>query len=107
MLGGEIGLSYEAGALIACVVFMVYTASSGLFGVVYTDVMQFYMLLLFVYILIPIASLIKIGGFSSYVSNLDLSLITPYVNGDIVSDILTYLVFTLAGAEKVRKRVCS
>lgn len=42
MLGGEFGLSYEMGALIATVVFMVYTATSGLFGVVYTDVLQFY-----------------------------------------------------------------
>lgn len=99
MLGGEIGISYEAGALIACVVFMVYTATSGLFGVVYTDVFQFYMLLLFVYILIPIASLNKVGGFSAYVANLDPSLFKPYINGDILSDIITYLVFTLAGAE--------
>lgn len=44
MLGGELGLSYEVGACIACAVFIVYTATSGLFGVVYTDVRQFYML---------------------------------------------------------------
>ena len=48
MLGGEVGLSYEIGALIACVVFMLYTATSGLYGVVYTDVLQFYILILFV-----------------------------------------------------------
>ena len=30
MLGGDIGLSYEVGALIATIVFMVYTATSGL-----------------------------------------------------------------------------
>ena len=99
MLGGEVGLSYEAGALIACVVFMVYTATSGLFGVVYTDVLQFYMLLVFVYILIPTASLVKVGGLSNYVSNLDPDLFKPYINGDILSDIITYLVFTMAGAE--------
>lgn len=99
MLGGEIGLSYEAGAAIACVVFMVYTATSGLFGVVYTDVLQFYMLLLFVYILIPSASLVKVGGLSGYISNLAPDLSRPYINGDIVSDIITYLVFTFAGAE--------
>ncbi len=49
MLGGEIGISYEMGALIACAVFIVYTATSGLFGVIYTDVFQFIMLILFVY----------------------------------------------------------
>lgn len=99
MLGGQVGLSYEAGALIACVIFMVYTASSGLFGVVYTDVLQFYMLILFVYILIPAASLRSIGGFSSFLAGLDPALARPYLNGSILGDIVTYLVFTMAGAE--------
>lgn len=99
MLGGEVGLSYEAGALIACVIFMVYTASSGLFGVVYTDVLQFYMLILFVYILIPTASLRSIGGFSAFLAGLDPALAKPYINGGILGDIVTYLVFTMAGAE--------
>ncbi len=99
MLGGAIGISYELGALIACIVFMVYTATSGLFGVVYTDVLQFYMLLIFVYILIPVAALFYIGGFGNFVQNLDPALATPYVDGSILGDIVTYLVFTMAGAE--------
>ena len=99
MLGGEIGISYETGALIACIVFIVYTATSGLFGVVYTDVLQFYMLLLFVYILIPTASLFKIGGLAAFKANLAPELFKPYINGDIIGDIVTYLVFTMAGAE--------
>lgn len=99
MLGGNVGLSFEAGALIACVIFMVYTASSGLFGVVYTDVLQFYMLILFVYILIPVASLRSIGGFSNFLAGLDPALAKPYLNGSILGDIVTYLVFTMAGAE--------
>jgi len=99
MLGGKVGLSYEAGALIACVVFIIYTATSGLFGVVYTDVIQFYMLILFVYILIPTASLKSIGGISNFLANLNPELAKPYINGSILGDIVTYLVFTLAGAE--------
>ena len=99
MLGGEMGFSYEMGALIATVAFMVYTATSGLFGVVYTDVMQFFMLILFVYIMIPIASLSKVGGVSSFLSHLDPGLAKPYLNGSIVCDIVIYLVFTMAGAE--------
>ncbi len=99
MLGGQAGLSYEAGALIACIIFMVYTASSGLFGVVYTDVLQFYMLILFVYILIPAASLRSIGGFSVFAANLDPALARPYLDGKILGDVVTYLVFTMAGAE--------
>ena len=99
MLGNDIGLSYEMGALIATVVFMVYTATSGLFGVVYTDVLQFYMLILFVYILIPGASLLHVGGFGNFTANLDPALIKPYIDGSILGDIVTYLVFTMAGAE--------
>ena len=99
MLGGEVGLTYEMGALIATVVFMVYTATSGLFGVVYTDVFQFYMLLLFVYILIPISSLLHIGGVGNFVNQLDPALVKPYLDGNILGDIVTYLVFTMAGAE--------
>ena len=99
MLGGEFGISYEMGALIATVVFMVYTASAGLFGVVYTDVLQFYMLLIFVYILIPSASLIEVGGIGNFIENLDPALFKPYIDGSILGDIVTYLVFTMAGAE--------
>jgi len=99
MLGGEVGLTYEMGAIIATVVFMVYTATSGLFGVVYTDVLQFYMLLLFVYILIPVSSLLHVGGFTNFTANLDPALVKPYMDGSILGDIVTYLVFTMAGAE--------
>lgn len=97
MLGNEIGISYEMGALIACVVFIVYTATSGLFGVIYTDVFQFVMLILFVYILIPSASLVKLGGLSAFLEGLAPELAKPYLDGGIVGDIITYFVFTLAG----------
>jgi len=99
MLGAEAGISYELGALIACLVFIIYTATSGLFGVVYTDVLQFYVLLLFVYILTPTASLMKVGGLANFTANLSPNLFKPYINGDILGDIVTYLVFTMAGAE--------
>ena len=99
MLGGEIGISYELGALIACAVFIIYTATSGLFGVIYTDVFQFVMLILFVYILIPASSRVKLGGIGNFVQNLAPELAKPYIDGSILSDIITYFVFTLAGAE--------
>jgi len=89
MLGGEIGVSYEMGALIACAVFIIYTATSGLFGVIYTDVFQFVMLILFVYILIPGASLVKLGGPAAFFRNLAPELATPYVDGTIIGDIIT------------------
>lgn len=99
LLGGQIGISYEMGALIATAIFIIYTAASGLFGVVYTDVVQFFMLIIFVYITIPTASLDFLGGFGNFWANLDKSYITPHINGEILGDIVTYLVFTMAGAE--------
>jgi len=99
MVGGSIGLSFEMAAIIATVIFIVYTAASGLFGVVYTDVVQFFVLLIFVYILIPIRSTAVAGGFANFWANLDKSYITPTFDGAILGDIVTYLVFTIAGAE--------
>ena len=99
MLGSEFGISYEAGALVATIIFIIYTAASGLFGVVYTDVLQFFMLIIFVYILIPISSVRYLGNFSVFWQNLDKSYLVPHINGSILGDIVTYLVFTQAGAE--------
>lgn len=99
LLGGQVGISYEMGALIATIIFIIYTAASGLFGVVYTDVVQFFMLVIFVYLMLPISSIASLGGFSSFAANVDVKYITPYINGDILGDIVTYLVFTMAGAE--------
>ena len=99
MVGGGVGISFETAALIATIIFIIYTAASGLFGVVYTDVVQFFMLLIFVYILIPVRSLSVAGGFSGFLKHLDPDYIKPTFNGRILGDIVTYLVFTLAGAE--------
>lgn len=99
MLGSEYGISYEAGALVATLIFIIYTAASGLFGVVYTDVLQFFMLIIFVYMLIPVSSLQYLGGFSVFWQNLDKAYLVPHIDGSILGDIVTYLVFTLAGAE--------
>lgn len=99
LLGGQVGISYEMGALIATLIFIIYTAASGLFGVVYTDVVQFFMLIIFVYLLIPTSSVLRLGGLGEFWANVDKSYITPYIDGEILGDIVTYLVFTLAGAE--------
>ena len=52
-IGGD-RLDYVIGALIATVIFVSYTATSGLFGVVYTDVIQFIVLIIFVYMVLPV-----------------------------------------------------
>ncbi len=99
LLGSRIGISYELGALIATVVFVIYTAASGLFGVVYTDVIQFFMLILFVYIMVPVSSISTLGGLRSYLSGIDTSYLVPHVDGRLLGDIVSYLVITMAGAE--------
>lgn len=99
LLGKNIGLSYEAGALIATVIFIIYTGASGLFGVVYTDVLQFFMLVLFVYIMVPISSITSIGGLGKFLSQIDTQYLIPKVDGRLLGDILSYLVITMAGAE--------
>ena len=99
LLGTNIGISYEVGAVLATVVFIIYTSASGLFGVVYTDVIQFLVLAIFVYITIPFSSISSIGGLGAFLSNIDTSYLIPHVDGRIAADIISYLVITMAGAE--------
>ena len=99
LMGSSVGISYELGALIATVIFIIYTGASGLFGVVYTDVLQFFMLVLFVYIMVPISSVSQIGGLHKFISQIDTSYLIPKVDGRLMGDIVSYLVITMAGAE--------
>ena len=99
LLGGQVGISYEMGAFIATAIFIIYTAASGLFGVVYTDVVQFFMLIIFVYILLPLSGIRYLGGFGNFWSNVPKEMLIPNIDGKVVGDIVTYLVFTMAGAE--------
>lgn len=62
VIGGKFGISYITGAVLATLIFVIYTASSGLYGVVYTDLIQFFILILFIYLLLPIISVYQIGG---------------------------------------------
>lgn len=99
MIGGKIGITYEMGACLATFIFIFYTAASGLFGVVYTDVVQFFMLIIFVYILLPLSGIRYLGGFGNFWSNVPKEMLIPNIDGKVVGDIVTYLVFTMAGAE--------
>ncbi len=99
MIGGSIGITYELGAIIATVIFIAYTAASGLFGVVYTDVVQFFMLLLFVYIILPGKSLTMVGGLSGLLRSVPPEMLQIKLDGELIGMIVTNLVFTLAGAE--------
>lgn len=107
LLGGRIGISYEGGALIATLVFIIYTGASGLFGVVYTDVVQFFMLVVFVYIMVPLSSISTLGGVREFISGIDTSYLVPHVDGRLAGDILSYLVITMAGAEMWQRAFAS
>lgn len=99
MVGGSVGITYEIGACIATFIFIFYTAASGLFGVVYTDVVQFFMLIIFVYILLPISGIHYLGGFNAFWNQVPKEMLIPHIDGKALGDIVTYLVFTMAGAE--------
>lgn len=93
------GISYELGAWIAVTIFVGYTVFSGLFGVVYTDVVQFITLVLFLYILLPIKTLTEIGGLSKLIESVPKEMLDVQPSVEIIGWIFTSLVFTLAGAE--------
>lgn len=93
------GISYEAGAWMAVAIFVSYTVFSGLFGVVYTDVAQFLILMVFMYILLPIMSLSRIGGVSGLWESVPPEMLAIKPSVEMIGWIFTNLVFTLAGAE--------
>lgn len=93
------GFSYEAGAWIAALIFISYTVFSGLYGVVYTDVVQFVILILFMYILLPVLSLVKVGGIQQLVHSVPAEMLSIHITPQLAGWIFTSLIFTLAGAE--------
>lgn len=97
-IGGD-NVSYMVGALIATVIFVAYTASSGLFGVVYTDIIQFIVLMLFVYILLPFKGISAVGGFSELIAKTDPVKWDWNLSPEIITLIVTNFVMTIAGAE--------
>lgn len=98
VIGGE-HVSYLVGAIIATVIFTAYTAGSGLFGVVYTDVIQFVVLIIFVYVMLPIFSINEIGGISEFLNKTSPEKWNLNLNPDIITLIITNFIMTLAGAE--------
>ncbi|MCI6229148.1 MAG: sodium:solute symporter family protein [Clostridiales bacterium] len=97
-IGGD-NVSYLVGALIATVIFVAYTASSGLFGVVYTDIIQFIVLLAFIYILLPIKGISAVGGLGELITNTDPAKWDWNLSPKIITLIVTNFVMTIAGAE--------
>lgn len=93
------GISFEAGAWIALIIIVAYTSVSGLYGVVYTDVIQFVVIILLIYLLLPIKCVSTAGGLSSILSSVPPEILEFNVSSDILNWIFTSLIFTFAGAE--------
>lgn len=66
LMGGNVlGISYETAAIIATVVFIVYVLFSGLYSVVWTDVIQCVILVVMIYIVLPFKGINDAGGWSA------------------------------------------
>lgn len=93
------GVSFEIGVWIALFIIVGYTSVSGLFGVVYTDVLQFLVLISSVYLILPILSVEKIGGLKVLFESVPADHLKMNITPDIIGIIFTTLIFTFAGAE--------
>ncbi len=93
------GISFEVGVWVALVIIVAYTSVSGLFGVVYTDVIQFVVLITSVYIILPILGVGEVGGLSTLIEAVPKTHMEWNITPTIVSSIFTTLIFTFAGAE--------
>ncbi len=107
LVGSSWNISYELGAIIATIIFIIYTSASGLFGVIYTDVAQFLVLLVMVYITLPIMILSKTGGVENLLAQLPDGMLSARPDSTIVGYIFTNLLFSFAGAEMWQRAFAS
>lgn len=101
------GLSYEISACFAFLVIISYTVFSGLYGVVYTDVMQFLVLTIIIYTILPIKLLMNIGGIGEMIKVLPSHMLSFNFTPEIIGWIFTSLIFTFAGAEMWQRSFAS
>lgn len=64
MGGDKLGISYEAAATVATIIFVVYVLFSGLYSVVWTDVVQCVLLVVMIYIILPVSGTGFAGGWN-------------------------------------------
>lgn len=99
VIGGSFGITYIWGAVIATAIFVIYTVVSGMYGVAYTDLVQFFILIIFVYITLPIMSVREVGGLQALIAATPKEKFQFNIEPEIFALIFTNLVVTLAGAE--------
>ncbi len=89
------GVPYEVAVIIGAVVVVAYTFLGGFMAVCWTDIIQG-LLMFFTLLILPIAVIIKGGGISEVVSNIDPSLLNPFnalsITGDASSSTLLIVI---------------
>ncbi|HCP14972.1 MAG TPA: solute:sodium symporter (SSS) family transporter [Peptococcaceae bacterium] len=101
------GFSYEFAAWFSFLIIISYTVFSGFYGVVYTDVAQFFVLLATVYIILPIKVVKHLGGIGEMIRAMPSRMLTFNFTPEIIGWIFTSLIFTFAGAEMWQRSFAS
>lgn len=92
-------IDFHLAAWIALGVIIAYTTVSGLYGVVYTDVVQFVVLIIAVYIILPFRAVSAAGGVGNIFRSVPPELLEFHIQPELMGWIITNLIFTFAGAE--------
>lgn len=93
------GIDFQTAAWISLGILVLYTSVSGLYGVVYTDVIQFLILIVGVYIVLPFEGVSAAGGIGNILRTVPSELLEFNFHPELVSWICTNLIFTFAAAE--------
>lgn len=99
VIGDEVGISYTLAAVIATAVLIIYTCISGFSGVVWTDVVQFVVLTLFVFVMIPIVTVSKGGGITEVFNNATSEMLKINMDGFFIGNIFVNIIVTFCAAE--------
>ncbi|MDR0361885.1 MAG: sodium:solute symporter family protein [Planctomycetota bacterium] len=92
-------IDFHTAAWIALGMLILYTSVSGLYGVVYTDVLQFLVLIVAVYIILPVEGVIAAGGIGNIMRSVPPELLRLNFHPEIVGWIFANLIFTFAAAD--------
>jgi SSS family solute:Na+ symporter len=98
VFGSKLGISLPLATTIAAAICILYTSLGGFYAVVWTDVVQFGLMLLGIVILGPIIGLNSAGGFNNVVleyEKIGSSITNPFINGISSGSIGFFLAYFL------------
>lgn len=90
-------ISYQTALVVTTVIVIAYTTLSGFYGVAYTDTLQGILLIVVIGVALPVAALTKIGGPAQLVASLPKHYFELKFDRSIVSYMVVYLLYFLAG----------